>query len=262
MFKHILLFPHCKGQLRKGVQDTPDIFRQFIKSDNFVNVKTGKCLFENLRNLNYENNSHTGPLLNIGGDHSMGIGSVSSSLQKYPNVKVLWFDAHADINTYSSSLTKNWHGMPLSFLCGIDSHPSLSFITNKLPFENLMYIGIRDVDQYEVDTILEKKIKFITVDHLQKDLYASINTISDFVGNDPVHISFDVDCIDIDEIASTGTPVEKGVKLNDALLLLNMLQHKNVINVDITELNFDVGTTQQKFRSLSNTLRLFERYLH
>jgi arginase len=43
--------------------------------------------------------------------------------EKYVGKKIglLWVDAHADINTYEQSNTKNYHGMPLSFICGIDT---------------------------------------------------------------------------------------------------------------------------------------------
>ena len=37
----------------------------------------------------------------------MSIATVSDSLNRNPNAKVLWIDAHADINTPESSLTKN-----------------------------------------------------------------------------------------------------------------------------------------------------------
>ena len=89
--------------------------------------------------------------INIGGDHSMAIATVADSLNRVPpgKLKVIWFDAHPDINTYKSSISKNYHGMPLGYLTGLCKSHYFPFITNYLNFENLLYIGIRDIDEYE-----------------------------------------------------------------------------------------------------------------
>ena len=58
----------------------------------------------------------------LGGDHVVGIGSVSAvALPLSGNwafLRVLWFDAHADFNTAASSPSANIHGMPVACLCG------------------------------------------------------------------------------------------------------------------------------------------------
>ena len=51
----------------------------------------------------------------LGGDHSIALGTVAGHLACDPNCVVVWVDAHADINTLSSSESGNMHGMPLSF---------------------------------------------------------------------------------------------------------------------------------------------------
>jgi len=261
MFKNIILFPHKLGQLRVGVQKTPDIVKHFLKNKNIMRVSTRNCLFKNLENLYNFNQDHLNPILNIGGDHSMSIATVASSLNKYDNLKVIWFDAHADLNTYSSSQSKNYHGMPLSFLSGLDNDNRFHYIKKKLNFNNLFYIGIRDLDNYENEIINRYNIKYIKVNEIN-DSYKCINLLDEFIKNDPVHISFDVDCIDISEMTSTGTPVRDGLNVESTKKILNFLRFKNVINVDITELNLDIGDTNQKFMSLANTLYLFDKYLH
>ena len=59
----------------------------------------------------------------------MSIATVAHSLNKNKNTKVVWIDAHADINTYEKSVTKNFHGMPLSFLSGLDSKALISVLS-------------------------------------------------------------------------------------------------------------------------------------
>jgi arginase len=54
--------------------------------------------------------------LTLGGDHSLGAGTLAGMLKVHPNLGVIWVDAHADINTPDTSLSGNIHGMPISFL--------------------------------------------------------------------------------------------------------------------------------------------------
>src|SRR5262245_26167954 len=53
----------------------------------------------------------------LGGDHSIAIGTFSAlSLhyrEKGDEIGLIWFDAHADINTPETSTSGNIHGMPL-----------------------------------------------------------------------------------------------------------------------------------------------------
>ena len=77
----------------------------------------------------------------------MAISTVDSSLNKYKDLKVIWIDAHPDINSFKSSKTKNFHGMPLSFLTGMDYNPKFNFIKNILPIKNILYIGIRKINK-------------------------------------------------------------------------------------------------------------------
>ena len=53
--------------------------------------------------------------LTLGGDHSIGLGTVAGHLSSDPDCVVIWVDAHADINTISTSNSGNMHGMPVSF---------------------------------------------------------------------------------------------------------------------------------------------------
>ncbi|MGA1266855.1 MAG: arginase family protein, partial [Phycisphaerales bacterium] len=43
-------------------------------------------------------------VLTLGGDHSIGVGSVAGALKARPEMGVIWVDAHADINDHKVSL--------------------------------------------------------------------------------------------------------------------------------------------------------------
>ena len=54
--------------------------------------------------------------LQLGGDHTLGIGSIYGHMRAKPNTAVIWVDAHADLNPPPASPSGNIHGMPLAFL--------------------------------------------------------------------------------------------------------------------------------------------------
>jgi arginase len=88
-----------------------------------------------------------------------------------------------------------------------------------------------------------------------------LEKINEFVGNSPVHISFDVDCMDPKYIPSTGTVDSGGIKLENGKKILNYLYTKDVVSIDITELNVSLGSQPDVTKSMNNTYELFKEYL-
>jgi arginase len=262
-YNTIILFPHNLGQTKTGTEKTPKYLNKFINHNKHEvkMVKDTKNMFKNLANLYDINEKSSGKIINIGGDHSMAISTIASTLNKYPTAKVIYFDAHADINTYKMSKSKHYHGMPLSFITGIDKNKNFSFIKNLLPFKNLLYIGSRCWDTFEINEVYKERIKFLTPDDINNNFKESLEKILDFVGNSPIHVSFDVDSIDPEFIPSTGTPVKNGVQLKYAKTILKNLNNANIVNMDITELNMDLGTKKDGIKSGLNTEKLFHNFL-
>ena len=91
----------------------------------------------------------------LGGDHSIGMGTVAgvSQFAREQNglMGMIWIDAHADMNTPSSTHTGNIHGMPLSVALGL-GYPDLvnlcGFSPKVIP-QNVALIGIRTLDSEE-----------------------------------------------------------------------------------------------------------------
>lgn len=97
-------------------------------------------------------------LVNIGGDHSVAMGTVAGhadfARSHGKDVAVLWVDAHADINTPSTSPSGSWHGMPLSFVLHqmtkyLPPLEEFSGWTSTVAAESIAFIGLRDVDPGE-----------------------------------------------------------------------------------------------------------------
>ena len=248
---NIIFFQNGLGQKRSGIERTVKELYQYYKSNkfgknNFYNIfyiPDKKNLSKNLLTLHKVNkyilNKTNYPIINIGGDHSMAIGSLSASLNKYDKqLKVIWIDAHADINTRSSSPSGNFHGMPLSFLTGLDKFDDFDYIKKYLPTTNLCYIGIRDLDNGEIDLIKNQKIKTVLSEDFNSNINKVISDIENWIGDDFVHLSIDVDGLDPKYIQYTGTISPNGLELNQLLLFVNNIsKKKNIVNVDLSELN-------------------------
>ena len=77
------------------------------------------------------------PIL-LGGDHCLGIGSISAVARHCretgKKLRVLWLDAHADFNTSALPPSGNIHGMPVACLCGNGPQALTSSARQLLPF--------------------------------------------------------------------------------------------------------------------------------
>lgn len=193
--------------------------------------------------------------LQIGGDHSMAIGTISGVSRGVKelfnqDLKVIWVDAHADINTPDSTETGNLHGMPLSFLTNLVSQKieGLDWIEPCLKPENLVYIGLRDVDKEEKEILKKNKIKAFSMHEI--DGYG-IGQVIDMAikhlsqGDDahsPIHLSFDIDALDPSVAASTGTPVRGGLTFREGHFICEKLyQTGRLVGLDMVELNPAIG---------------------
>lgn len=265
MFKHIILSSNHQGQPHAGFNKTIRFCKKILLPNFTVhNVRSDNSLKSNLHYLYKKNMEHRGSRLNIGGDHSMTIATGACSLNTHPRVKFIWIDAHPDINTYESSITKNVHGMPVAYLTG-KMNPSyplrFSFLKNQLKYKDLLYIGLRSVDPYEEEIIKENNIRVIKSRLCNNYVDEALYQIDQFVGNsgNPLHVSFDVDSLDPAFIPSTGTPVKDGLRKSSAKQILKHLTTKhNVFNMDITELNLTLGTRSQQEISRQNAMDILK----
>jgi len=260
MFRRAILSKNRLGQTKYGVEKSPDVLKKYLNPNTIVHsVNQGIDIFDHLNQLYLQNAfMRRERVLNIGGDHSMTIATGAHSLNTYKNMKFVWIDAHPDINTYKTSNSKNYHGMPLGYLSGLCNHPNLTFVQKRLPLKNILYIGIRDLDQHEAVIIKEKKISYITPEQC-RNVNKVLKKIGDFIGNDPVHLSFDVDSVDPIDVECTGTPVKEGLSKETAKIIVNeILTSYDVRNMDITELNLQCSNKYGQKKSLDNILYICE----
>lgn len=98
-------------------------------------------------------------ILTLGGDHSVAIGAVAGTVRairklRSQEVAVVWVSAHAGIRTPETTSSGDLHDMQLPFLLGRSEVPCGDMFawmrgSNRLGMKNLLYIGLRDVDEGE-----------------------------------------------------------------------------------------------------------------
>jgi len=182
------------------------------------------------------------PLI-FGGDHSIAIGTLAGVARHYQNLGVIWYDAHADINTPETTPSGNIHGMPLAASIGL-GHPALVNVggyKGKVQPENIVFIGVRDIDPGEKLLIAEKQIKIYTMEDIARlGMNEVIGQTLDYLSKkcDGIHLSFDIDGIDPAEMPGVGTPVDGGISFQDTLLAVNLLaQSEKITSAEFVELN-------------------------
>jgi len=180
----------------------------------------------------------------LGGDHSIAIGTLAGLSDRYENMGVIWYDAHADMNTEETTPSGNIHGMPLAVSMGL-GHEALVNIRSyapKIKPENLVIIGARSVDPGEKALIKEKGIKVFSMHEIDKlGMTEVINqTIAHFLARkvDGVHLSLDLDGIDPLYTPGVGTPVPGGISYRESHLAMEMLHSSGLItSAEFVEVN-------------------------
>jgi len=180
----------------------------------------------------------------VGGDHSLGLGSISGASRFHKNLGVVWIDAHGDINTHETSHSGNIHGMPLAAAMGIGSEDltNVYYKGSKIKSENIFIVGARDLDAGEVELIKEKNLNVYTSEDVRnRGIESIMEEINDKLRAnqvDAVHISFDIDSLDSELVPGTGTPVGDGMTLEQVKYTLKyLMETKLVKSMDVAELN-------------------------
>jgi arginase len=183
------------------------------------------------------------PLI-LGGDHSLGLGSVAGVSKAFDNFAVVWVDAHGDINTHETSESGNVHGMSLAKAMGIGftDLTDVYYKGQKVKNENVFIVGARDLDKGEYDLIKREELHVYTAKRIHEyGIEHVVNEVLEDIkarGIETIHLSFDLDFIDAKFVPGTGTPVPDGMSIEEAETLLKMFaETKLVKSMDFVELN-------------------------
>ncbi|KAI8429774.1 hypothetical protein MSG28_000314 [Choristoneura fumiferana] len=196
----------------------------------------------------------------IGGDHSIGVGTVDGHYNVNEDMILIWVDAHADLNTNKTSGSGSVHGMPVALLVKELSDywpylPTMDWQVPKFSIKNLGYIGLRSVDTYERLAIEKYNVPTFAMEDIdQHGIVNSINHVLqrlDPSGSKPIHVSFDIDALDALEAPSTGTPVRGGLSLREGITLMEIIHATGRLRaVDLVEINPALGNESDRNRTI------------
>jgi len=211
------------------------------------------------------------PLI-IAGDHCTAYGTIAGIKKADPKLRlgVIWIDAHADIHTPFTTPSGNMHGMALSMACGIDNleckvndprGETLEYweqIKNvgipgpKVYPEDIVYVGVRDLEKPENYLINKYNINFIETEDIKKLGSAKIaeKALQMLDHCDLIYVSFDVDTLDSRISTGTGTPVPNGLTVEEAKILnAELAKNPKVCAWEIVEVNPTLDTENRMAES-------------
>ena len=157
-------------------------------------------------------------ILSLGGEHLVTWPIVKAYSEKYKDLAVIQFDAHADLRT--------------DYMGEKYSHASvMRLICEKISGENVYQFGIRSGERYEREYAKENTNMFC-FDILDK-LPETINKL----GDRSVYLTIDIDVLDPAFAPGTGTPEPGGATSNEIFEALKMMSSLNLVGADVVEVS-------------------------
>jgi arginase len=182
----------------------------------------------------------------LGGDHCLGIGSVSAVAKHCraagKKLRVLWLDAHTDFNTAEATPSGNIHGMPVACLCGNGPQELIEIggHTPAITPDVVRYIGIRSVDEGEKRLVREARMAVYDMRRIDEIGMRAVMTeaLAGVDDNTHLHVSFDVDFLDPPIAPGVATTVRGGPTYREAQLCMEMIADTGRLgSLDLVELN-------------------------
>lgn len=159
-------------------------------------------------------------MLCFGGDHFVTLPLLRAHYRTHGKMALVHFDAHTD--TYSQG--------------GRFDHGTMFYHAPKeglIAPEQSIQIGIRTDytrKNYPFEVIDASQANEISAKEIAKRIHAR-------VGNMPIYLTFDIDCLDPAFAPGTGTPVCGGMSTDKVLQILRELASLNIIGMDVVEVS-------------------------
>jgi arginase len=183
----------------------------------------------------------------LGGDHSIAMGTVSGMSEAFrrrnKRLGLIWFDAHADMNTPEISPSGNVHGMPMAALLGYGPKELTHILgfAPKVQPQNTAMVGIREVDPRERELVRQSGIRVFTMKEIDKRGIGSVMDEALSVvtkDTDGFAATLDADFLDPIESPGVATPVRGGADYREAHLAMEMIADtRKMASFEITEIN-------------------------
>ena len=152
-----------------------------------------------------------------GGEHLVSLGAVRAAAKRFPALRVIHFDAHAD-------LREDYLGVKLSHACVMRRCHDI------LGDGRIWQFGIRSGTREEFEFMREGRV---TTEPFTLKTLPSVS----FPEGTPVYLTVDMDVLDPSEFPGTGTPEAGGVRFEELLAAVRgVFARFNVVAFDNVEL--------------------------
>lgn len=153
----------------------------------------------------------------IGGEHLVTLGAVRAAVRHYPELRIIHFDAHAD-------LREEYLGQTLSHATVM--HRCYDLVGDKRIFQ----FGIRSGDRSEFEF---GKGRIFT----NRFDFNGLDTVVEQLKGKPVYFTLDLDILDPSVFPGTGTPEAGGVTFCELLKAIGLVAKLDVVAFDVNELS-------------------------
>ena len=183
------------------------------------------------------------PLL-LGGEHLVTLGAVRAVLEKYPELHIVHFDAHAD-------LRDDYLGAQLSHACVLRRCHDL--------------IGDGRIHQFCIRSSERAEFRF-AAQHTDMHLFSfdGLAELTEQLARTqvPVYLTIDLDCLDPSAFPGTGTPEAGGVSFLQLLDAIRTITQANIVAADVNELAPMLDTSGVSTATACKVLRELLLALH
>lgn len=238
------------GNLGYEVRDLGDMpitrpTHQAAHDDKLKYLSEIKAASENLASVVLGIFQHDEFPIIVGGDHAIAIGTISgvAAFNRSRSVGLIWFDAHADMNTPETTPSGNIHGMPLAALFGYGA-PELTHVAGfapKLDPRFCVHIGARDIDSGERELIRRLNLRTITMREIDERGMRECMDEAIAIARQAeagFHVTLDVDVLDPTVAPGSGTIVRGGLTYREAHLAMEKIcEAGGMISLEIVEIN-------------------------
>jgi len=154
----------------------------------------------------------------LGGEHLVTLGSVRAAAKRFPDLRIIHFDAHAD-------LREDYLGVTLSHACVMRRCHDL--------------LGDGRIWQFGIRSGTREEFAFMKAGHVVTEPF-TLKTLPQvsFPEGTPVYLTVDMDVLDPSEFPGTGTQEAGGVRFTELLAALrDVLARFRVVALDNVELS-------------------------
>ncbi|MHA7303900.1 arginase family protein [Arthrobacter sp. TMN-49] len=174
-------------------------------------------------------------LVTLGGDCTVEVASVSYLPSIHPELRVVWIDARADLNTPESSPSGHAHGMPLRTLFG-DGHRRLVPSTTLSP-QRCALLGTRSIDPPEQAFVEAHGLPLLAPGQLQNEPGLLEQLLDRWLPEvAPLYVHLHLDVLDPKVWPAVAVPEPEGLDIPTLIAVLNSLREQGqLLGVGITE---------------------------